>query len=391
MFIRLCRLVATKSILAIALLLAVNIATVFAVPTTTMTLNGLTIDVPSDLVGIIEQNRAQIEQALQNNNVTQAQITSVQTAILDAYSKLDVGNPYTTSTKGIDDFMEVLKDVFPNTQMQQNVWADSLISYNKFGDNQGKDVKYKKVGGGINTGVTRLDIGCLLDTASALGMDIGDFPRTLVMPTLAVDARVGMFPIPLDFGINFCTLDTTSINALDDALDGASFNFLTIGGDVRYAFIVNKTDYHLTVSAIAGGAYNKGAVKISDDSAKAKLDFNTATFYIGAQASAKMLIFVPFLGTRLLFGRTNIKWSVDANWDKILDKNGDADVANAINWNILPKRFSGELNSSFVKNIRPQIYGGLGLDIAILSLTLSGCYDFIYNIPSAAFSMRLLF
>ncbi|MCR5761800.1 MAG: hypothetical protein K6G00_00280 [Treponema sp.] len=375
----------------IAFMLAINTSILFAVPTTTMTFNGLTIDVPTDLVSIIEENRAQIEQALQDNSVTQDKINSIQTAMLDAYSKLDVSNPYTTTTEGIDDFMEVLKDVFPNTQMQQNVWAESLISYNKFGDSKGKDVKYKKFGGGINTGVSRLDIGCLLDTANALGMDVGDFPRTLVMPTIAVDARVGMFPIPLDFGLNFCTFDTTAISALDDALDGSSFNFLSIGGDVRYAFIVNKTDYHLTVSAIAGGAYNKGGVTISDDSAKAKLDFNTATFYIGAQASAKMLVFVPFVGTRLLFGRSSISWSVDANWDKILDKSGDESIANAINWNILPKRFSGKLNSPFAKNIRPQMYGGIGLDVAIVSLTLSGCYDFIYNIPSAAFSMRLVF
>ena len=79
------------------------------------------------------------------------------------------------------------------------------------------------------------------------------------------------------------------------------------------------------------------------------------------------------------------------NWDKILSKEGDADIKNAISWNILPKRFSGELNSPFSKNIRPQMYGGVGLDIAVVSITLSGCYDFIYNIPSGAFSVRLVF
>ena len=374
-----------------AFLLASNVAMIFAVPTTTMTLNGLTIDVPTDLVSIIEENRAQIEKALQDNNVQQSDINSVQQAILDAYSNIDSQNPYTTATDGIDDFMSVMKDVFPNAQMQQNVWAESLISYNKFGENKGKDVKYKKAGGGINAGVTKLDIGCLLDTAKALGMDINDIPRTLVMPTLAVDARVCGFVLPLDVGLSLSTIDTTKINSLDDALDGSSFKFFSIGGDVRYAFIANKGDYHFTVSAIAGGAYTKGNVSISDDTAKASLDFNTATFYIGTQASAKMLVFVPFLGARVLFGSTNIKWNVDANWSNVLDKSGDADIQKAINWNILPKRFSGELRSPFVKNIRPQIYGGIGLDIAIMSITMSGCYDFIYNIPSAAFSMRLVF
>ncbi len=385
------KLPAVKFLVAISLLIASSFSMMFAVPTTTMTLNGFTINIPSDLVSIIEQNRSQIEKALQDNNVTASQMTSIQNSLLDAYSKMDVANPYTTSKNGIEDFMEVLKDVFPNTQMQQNVWASALLSYNKFGENQGKDVKYKKVGGGINTGITKLDIGCLLDTASALGMDIKDFPRTLFMPTIALDARIGAFPIPLDVGLNFCTIDTTNINPIDDALDGSSFNFISIGGDVRYAFIANKTDYHLTVSAIAGAAYNNGGVKISDDTAKAKLDFTTATFYVGAQASAKMLVFVPFAGARLLFGRSTIKWSVDANWEKVLDKSGDADIANAIKWNILPKRFSGELNSPFSQNVRPQIYGGLGLDIAIISLTFSGCYDIIYNIPSAAFSLRMIF
>ena len=378
-------------VLCCTLFIFSHAALLFAVPTTTMTLNGLSIDVPVDLVSIIEQNRTQIENALQANGVTQAQINSVQTAILDAYSKLDVANPYTTSTNGIDDFMTVLKDVFPNTQVQQNVWAESLISYNRFGENKGKGVKYKKIGGGINAGVTRLNVGCLLDTAKALGMDTADFPRTLVMPTVAGDLRVGVFPIPLDVGFNFSTIDTTKINAVDNALNGSSFNFLSIGGDVRYAFIANKTDYHLTVSALAGGAYTKGGVAISDDAAKAKLDFNTATFYVGAQASAKMLVFVPFMGARILLGRSNISWRVDANWNKILDKSEDANIMNAINWNILPKRFSGDLKSPFSKNIRPQIYGGIGLDVAVISLTLSGCYDFVYNIPSAAFSMRVLF
>ena len=61
-------------------------------------------------------------------------------------------------------------------------------------------------------------------------------------------------------------------------------------------------------------------------------------------------------------------------------------VADALEWGILPRSFSGS-SSGF--SVYPQVFGGIGLDLLFLNLTVSGSYDIASKIPSAAVSVRV--
>lgn len=380
------------------LALSVVVSPVFAADTTTVTFaNGITFAVPNDLLKYVNENKAQIDAALVANNVTQSQVDSVQTKILNAYDELaskdKIKNPYTAATGWIDDFGKVLADVMPNAQMQGGVYADALISYNQFGENKGKNAPYKKFAVGLNSGISKLDIGDFVDATEELSFDFGKkIPRTLVMPVATVDGRVCGFSLPLDIGFNCSFIDTSMIPFARKTFESNSASYYNFGGDIRYAFIANRGSHHLTVSALGGAAYTKIKVDIDQSAADVMFDLNTINLYFGSQVSARFHEIVPFAGVRIGFSNSSIEWSVsNIDWAHVLGTSSDTNIANAVKWNILPKKFGGKYTSSFSDGVRPQIFGGVGFDIARLTATISGSYDITSYIPSGAFSLRMLF
>ena len=90
-----------------------------------------------------------------------------------------------------------------------------------------------------------------------------------------------------------------------------------------------------------------------------------------------------------MFSKTSVDWKVNADWARIIAKESDTyyeGVANALKWGILPSSFSGS-SSGF--SVYPQVFGGIGLDLLFLNLTVSGSYDIASKIPSAAVSVRI--
>ena len=110
---------------------------------------------------------------------------------------------------------------------------------------------------------------------------------------------------------------------------------------------------------------------------------------VNTQASIKLLCLVPFIGGRALFSKTSVDWKVNANWASIIADEADSyydGVRDALTWGILPSSFSGS-SSGF--SVYPQVFGGIGLDLLFLNLTVSGSYDSASKIPSAAVSVRV--
>ena len=184
------------------------------------------------------------------------------------------------------------------------------------------------------------------------------------------------------------SIDTSKMDSVDKAIDPVAIDFFTLGADIRYA-IFQGGFMRPKWSVGAGFYYTKGGVDVDDDTAKASLDFKSTTFMVNTQASIKLLCLVPFIGGRALFSKTSVDWKVNADWASIIAKESDTyyeGVADALKWGILPSSFSGS-SSGF--SVYPQMFGGIGLDLLFLNLTVSGSYDIASKIPSAAVSVRV--
>lgn len=371
--------------LAAAALLSSAAVPLFADTIELKTSDGTTtysVDLPADIIAFIGNNGTAIADELQKAGKTTAQAEALANDISTAYGKasevVGVSNPYTTSLKGLNDFSDILADVIPNTQGLQNVWAESWI---------GHILPKPNFGFGINTGVSSMDISPLIDTAKALGMDV-DAPSTLAFPTLTADARVGGFILPFDVGFVVSSLDSSKLG-LNSLISPVSFNYFTVGGDIRYC-VWKMLLFKTRVSVGAGAYHTSGFVEADDSSADAKLDFNSTTLSLSAQASAKFLFVTPFAGARVMFSKTNVDWSFkDVKWESILGSGNSGIIADALTYGFLPISFSGGAESGYFDDVRPVLYGGAALNLLVMDITLSGAYDFLSQIPSGALSLRL--
>lgn len=349
-------------------------------------INGVsvTIDIPSDVFSLVEGRESEINDALNKYKVDASKIREAESAVKDAYENIKdyipTDSPFTVAENGLNDFCDDLADVIPNSQTQQNVYAEAWI---------GKIFPGFHFGAGVNAGVSALDVSTLKDAALALGVDdVKDINDTLVFPTITVDARLGGIILPFDIGVTAMSIDTSKMDSVDKAIDPVAIDFFTLGADIRYA-IFQGGFMRPKWSVGAGFYYTKGGVDVDDDSAKASLDFKSTTFMVNTQASIKLLCLVPFIGGRALFSKTSVDWKVKANWASIIADEADNyydGVLDALTWGILPSSFSGS-SSGF--SVYPQVFGGIGLDLLFLNLTVSGSYDIASKIPSAAVSVRV--
>lgn len=375
----------TKRFAAFAMAFAFAVSGLFAKPLTVKGVDGeVTINIPDDVFNMVSGRVDEINNALIENGVKKSQITNAAHMVNEAYVNIKdyipTDSPFTTAEDGLNDFCDDLADVIPNSQTQQNVYAEAWI---------GKIFPGFHFGAGVNAGVSALDVSTLKDAALALGVDdVKDINDTLVFPTITVDARLGGIILPFDIGVTAMSIDTSKMDSVDKAIDPVAIDFFTLGADIRYA-IFQGGFMRPKWSVGAGFYYTKGGVDVDDDTAKASLDFKSTTFMVNTQASIKLLCLVPFIGGRALFSKTSVDWKVNADWASIIAKEGDTyydGVADALKWGILPSSFSGS-SSGF--SVYPQVFGGIGLDLLFLNLTVSGSYDIASKIPSAAVSVRV--
>ena len=346
-------------------------------------INISTLGLSDDLLKLVNDHKSEIQSAMTQNKVSKADADNALAQAKDAYAKYGSNvkfvNPYTTTINALDDFTDTIVDTVPNTQIQQNVWADSWI---------GNILPKPNFGFGINAGVTKFDLTPLAKAAKALSMgNAGDIPTNTVWPTLTVDARVGGFWLPFDVGFTAMSLDSSTLGLYQKSIDPGYFDLFMIGGDVRYAIL--KGGLMLPkLSAGLGVYHTSGTFGAEHDGSSAELDFSATTLVLSAQTSIKLLFFTPFAGARLMLTNSSADWKVHANWAGMLNTD-NAQIEQAIKYGILPSNFSGSSSSGFFSNVRPVLYGGFAFSFLLVDLTVSGSYDFITSIPSGAVSLRL--
>ena len=345
----------------------------------------VTVDLPEDFTDIINDNYSDIQDAIIKNGVTEADMEAAKTEINNRYNDVkSTGFNYQTLSGGLNDFCDALADSIPNSQSLQNVWAESWIGHIFPG---------LHFGVGLNAGVSSLDVTALKDAAVSMGLDgTSDIPETLVFPTLAGDLRVGGFILPFDVGFSFMSLSPFE-SLIDSALGDApvNFSYFSIGGDIRYCLF--KTGFgplNVKISGMGGLYYTSGDLNLEDDSSKssASMDFSATTFYLGAQASAKLLVLVPYLGARVMFTSSEVNWEVTPDWKELLGSSATGATETAL-LALMPKKFGGGSENGFFDHIRPQVYGGIGFDLFVLNITAVGSYDFVSNVFGAGLNLRL--
>lgn len=337
-------------------------------------------DVPFDVANLVNKNKSQIEAALAEHGVSASQIQSAVNELNNVYDDFmkDFGTltPLTDVENGLNNFSKDLAPAISNAQLMQNVWAEAWL---------GKLVPGVHLGAGIDLGASQMKITALKETAKAFGMsEISDMPDSFVFPTVAGDVRLGGIFLPFDIGASFMTIDSSRINALDEAISPMAFDFFTIGFDFRWAILEGKT-WQPKFSVGAGYVFTKGGVGISSDEAAANLDFKNHTAYLQAQLSKKLLFFIPYIGAKVAYTKSEVNWSATAQWTSIFDGD-DSELGNLQDWGILPTEFSGGYDGW---KIIPQVYGGFCLDFAIINLTFGIGWDFVDRLASGSFSFRL--
>ncbi len=343
-------------------------------------------DVPDDFVNLVNENKSIIESALADHNITSSDLNKYKTEINEAYKNITTAlgtpKPYTTAVNGLNNFSDDLKNSLPNSQIQQNVWANSWIGYlvqignGRFCPNFGL---------GANIGASSLNMASFKEMGDAFKIDLGGLPSKLVFPTITFDARVGgvrVFDLnlPFDFGFTLSGLNSSKIG-LDQALKDVKIDYFSIGFDVRYClWEPHILDPKLSVGA--GFYYTSGKVSIDNSSACAGLDFKSTNFTLNSQISTKLLFFRPFAGFKLMFTNSKVDWYVkNIDWTEILSAPMDELVANGL----LPRKVSGGADGF---KFRPVVQGGFAFDLGVIDLTFSGSYDFSSTIWGAAFSLR---
>lgn len=366
------------------LAIAISTSLLFAVETTKVTIkvggSDAEFDVPFDVANLVNKNKSQIEAALAENNVSKGDIDNAVKELNNVYDDFmkDFGTltPLTDVENGLNNFSKDLAPAISNAQLMQNVWAEAWL---------GKLVPGVHLGAGIDLGASQMKITALKETAKAFGMsEISDMPDSFVFPTVAGDVRLGGIFLPFDIGASFMTIDSSRINALDEAISPMAFDFFTIGFDFRWAILEGKT-WQPKFSVGAGYVFTKGGVGISSDEAAANLDFKNHTAYLQAQLSKKLLFFIPYIGAKVAYTKSEVNWSATAQWTSIFDGD-DSELGNLQDWGILPTEFSGGYDGW---KIIPQVYGGFCLDFAIINLTFGIGWDFVDRLASGSFSFRL--
>jgi hypothetical protein len=370
------------------IIIALGMAVMLILPvfSATVTIPGYDpIEVPDDVASLVNSHMTEIKTALDKNNVTNEDLKKYSTEVTKAYNTIDIPNPYNTAVNGLNGFSDDLKDTLPNTQIQQNVWANSWIGYLV---QVGNGKFCPRFGLGANVGAASIKLESFKEMGNAFKLDFGSLPDLLAIPTITFDARLGGVKVndlalPFDFGFTLCGVDSSKLG-LDSLMKDVRFDFFSIGFDARYC-VWEPHVLDTKVSVGAGFYYTKGSVSVNNTNANAGLDFSSTNFTLNGQISAKLLFFRPFFGARFMFTNSKVDWYVkNINWRSILNDSSEL-MASAISSGLLPTNIDGGADGF---KFRPVIQGGFAFDLAVIDLTFSGSYDLSSNIFGGAFSLR---
>ena len=238
------------------------------------------------------------------------------------------------------------------------------------------------------------------------------------LPAYTLDARLGGFILPFDAGVKFGFLP-------DEAKVVMPFNmdYMLVGGDVRLALLKGR-GVMPDLSIGAGYTYLDGAVYLADvaggdqvinlvgapapTSYDLKVTDPDVTFNwqanvidLKVQASKKLVIITPYLGAGVSWGSSkaggglssDVKYSEDGGaYTDLTPPDIDVIIAAMEAAGLTPPELTStsvEVGSQKVDGWAMRAFGGLGFNLWILKLDLSGMYNFTSGSYGVALNTRI--
>lgn len=291
-------------------------------------------------------------------------------------------------TDQIVNFSNTLTSIMPENITALNVWPEAHIG--KFFPSFPPHFGF-----GISAAGTLVDTSFAKDTFDTLSKlilkDMTDIKLDfeckdiMVLPTCAINARLGGFLLPFDIGVFGIATIPDLLKKFNFGDFDASIDYFTFGGDIRYA-IYEGNIFMPKVSLGVGYFYaqqelnfdiNKTKFAINEETnvninANVNLLLKTHTFFAQMQISKKILILTPFIGARAYytFFENECDWNCKTqivngeSSTPITDEGQNVDITNK------------KLN---IDNIRPQVYLGVGLNAPILQVAINVSWNPITN------------
>ena len=287
-------------------------------------------------------------------------------------------------------FSNTLTSIMPENITALNVWPEAHIG--KF-----FPAFPPHFGFGISAAGTLIDTSFAKDTFDTLSkLILKDMTNIklnfecndiMVLPTCAINARIGGFLLPFDVGV----FGVATIPNLPQEFNfgdfDASVEYLTFGADLRYAiyegnifmpkvslgfgYFYAQQELNFDINKTKPATYNSVDTNVNIN-ANANLLLKTHTFFAQMQISKKILIITPFIGARAYY--TFFENECDWNY-KTQIVNGESSTPITNNRQIVYIT-NKKLNTS---NIRPQVYLGVGLNAPILQVAINVSWNPITN------------
>lgn len=287
-------------------------------------------------------------------------------------------------------FSNTLTSIMPENITALNVWPEAHIG--KF-----FPAFPPHFGFGISAAGTLIDTSFAKDTFDTLSKlilkDMSNIKLNfecndiMVLPTCAINARIGGFLLPFDVGV----FGVATIPNLPQEFNfgdfDASVEYLTFGADLRYAiyegnifmpkvslgfgYFYAQQELNFDINKTKSATHNEVPTNVNIN-ANVNLLLKTHTFFAQMQISKKILIITPFIGARAYY--TFFENECDWNY-KTQSVNGESSAPITNDRQkvyITNKKFNPD-------NIRPQVYLGVGLNAPILQVAINVSWNPITN------------
>lgn len=206
-------------------------------------------------------------------------------------------------------------------------------------------------------------------------------PERMPYPAASVSARIGGIVLPFDIGLHAVTTVGGMFDSMDFGDATVSSDYTTLGADIRYRvyeeslFIPQISlggGYLYSKHTLALGAENNytlkddGAAEAANLATQLDMSIATHTIFVQIQASKKIAVLTPFIGLRALFTKADCEYG----WQYETKIDGEKK-------DYLSDRGGREYTVDFSDTgLNTQVFGGIGLQIALFQLGLTVSYNF---------------
>jgi len=246
----------------------------------------------------------------------------------------------------LEGFLTEVTDALPDSAVVGGTWSDAYI-----GQLIGVPPHF---GIGVAAGITRFPVAELSRAVALSGQKLP--ANTLFLPNAAVEARIGGFILPFDFGVRLGMIPTMDIPGQD-----ISIQYFNFGADVRYALLKEglvKPDLSLGVgytrtSGEIGYGFDAGALVGLGGYASVPgtltSTFSTNVIEAKLQVSKSLILITPYAGVGLYTAMSKADYTVEAGISKTASVEDTTYGA--------------------------RVFGGLSFNILLLKLDVTGMYN----------------